>query len=1152
MKIHEILDRDPRDGGLANNGQARITGLANELAQKELRAELETFVCDGQYGDSIQRILASFLADLDRPRQKAAWVSGFYGSGKSHLLKMLGHLWVNTEFGDGTTARSLVQGLPQDVEAQLRELDTQAKRSGKAQIAAAGTLPAGSGDHVRRTILSIIFRACDWPDQYTQAQFCFWLRDEGLLDAVKAEVEAAGRNWLKELNNLYVSPFIARAVLKANPGFAENEAGVHRILIQQYPQSGSDITTPQFIEATRKALTADGELPLTILVLDEVQQYISDSSDRAVYIAETTEAIYSQLDSRIMLVASGQSALTGTPNLQRLRDRFTITSQLSDADVEAVTRKVLLRKKASANTDIEKMLENHAGEIDRHLKGTKIGPVTEDRRYRVADYPLLPTRRRFWEECFRAVDAAGTHSQLRSQLKIIHESLNALSEKNLGTLIPSSDLYRTISNDLVSTGVLLNEISTRITKLDDGTDDGHLRQALCGLIFLIGKLSGEEGIDLGVKADASTLADLEFNDLSSDSGPFRKRVTTLLEGLVDDGIVMKVGEEYRIQTTEGAEWDQSFRKVQQAFRQNEGEIARLRDNLFGQDVRRTVDKIKLIHGNAKVKRTLALHIGDNAPTPGSQHVSVWLRDGWSTTLKETESQARKLGNDDPTLHIHLPKKSADDLKARIVDVESAQQVLDRNGIPTTREGEEARASMESRQRSAEQSRDAIVREIIRAARVFQGGGTEIFAESLDDKVREGAESSLARLFPRFHEGDHKAWEAALKRAKQGSDEPLKIVGWDRPTEEHPVAKEILNEIKGDIKGTEVQKAFKGGQFGWPQDAIDAVLIALHHSEHLRATKNANPIAPGHLDQAGVKAATFRPQKVRLTPKQKLAIRGLYQNLANVNAASTEVELRAAEFLAALVSIGESAGGSKPLPIPPDMKLITDLKGMTGNEQLLAILDSKDELEDAVQSWKALAKLAEERMPQWTMACTFRNLADDLPVVEEVGPELDAIETGRALLEETDLVTPLLGKLGGALRKELTGAHTGLSEAIKNAQKNLDADSTWAKLDEDTQGQVLKSVGLEPPAKLSISTDAELKQTLEQNSLKSLRAATDAVSQRVTLALAEAAELLNPELPAISVSIRRCTLENENAVKAWIKEHEQKLLESVTKGPVIIS
>ena len=89
MKIHEALDRDPRTARLASGGQARIAGKTDEPAMKELQAEIETFVCDGQFGDALQRILDRYLASLGTPKQESAWVSGFFGSGKSHLLKML-------------------------------------------------------------------------------------------------------------------------------------------------------------------------------------------------------------------------------------------------------------------------------------------------------------------------------------------------------------------------------------------------------------------------------------------------------------------------------------------------------------------------------------------------------------------------------------------------------------------------------------------------------------------------------------------------------------------------------------------------------------------------------------------------------------------------------------------------------------------------------------------------------------------------------------------------------------------------------------------------------------------------------------------------------------------------------------------------------
>ena len=451
MKIFETLDRDPRSVRLANNGQARIDGADNEL-----RAELETFVCEGQFSDAMQRILESYLANLTNPRQNSAWVSGFFGSGKSHLLKMLEHLWVNTPFPDGSTARSIVRGgLPSEIEALLCELDTHAARSGKPVVAAAGTLLGGSVDHVRRTVLSIVLRARGLPTQYPQAMFCFWLRDQGTLDAVRAHVEQAGKDWLKELNNLYVSPVIAKALIQADPNFAADVKSARQVVMSQFPQLSTDISTSQFIEATRNALTEDGKLPLTIVVLDEVQQYINEAADRASSITEVAEAFQTQFDSRIMLVGAGQSALSaGTQALMWLRDRFVISVELTDADVEAVTRKVLLHKKPNSIPKIDSMFDDHAGEVDRQLQGTTIAGRPEDRKDRAGDYPLLPTRRRFWEACFQAADAAGTHSQLRSQLRILHDSLHDIAEQDLGHAIPASDLFNALSNDLVNTGVL--------------------------------------------------------------------------------------------------------------------------------------------------------------------------------------------------------------------------------------------------------------------------------------------------------------------------------------------------------------------------------------------------------------------------------------------------------------------------------------------------------------------------------------------------------------------------------------------------------------------------------------------------------------------------------------------------------------------------
>src|SRR5260370_41754378 len=202
-----------------------------------------------------------------------------------------------------------------------------------------------------------------------------------------------------------------------------------------------------------------------------------------------------------MLVGAGQSALTGVRLLNKLMGRFLVRVQLSDTDVETVTRKVLLQKQPAARAEVQKLLDQNAGEVSRQLQGTKIAERTEDQTIVVDDYPLLPVRRRFWENCFRQVDTAGTQSQLRSQLRIIYDCVARLAKKPLGSIIPGDDLYEALAPEMVTTGALPREINERILSLGaDGKPEGRLRQRICGLVFLIGQLPTDEAASIGVRA----------------------------------------------------------------------------------------------------------------------------------------------------------------------------------------------------------------------------------------------------------------------------------------------------------------------------------------------------------------------------------------------------------------------------------------------------------------------------------------------------------------------------------------------------------------------------------------------------------------------------------------------------------------------------
>ena len=109
MKNSELFAKDPLSWSILNEG---VTSN-NTTDPATLKYELSTFVCEGEYLDGLSRILDGFLGNLGSD-QKAVWVSGFYGSGKSHLVKVLRYLWNDEAFADGTTPRSLAH-LPEEI-----------------------------------------------------------------------------------------------------------------------------------------------------------------------------------------------------------------------------------------------------------------------------------------------------------------------------------------------------------------------------------------------------------------------------------------------------------------------------------------------------------------------------------------------------------------------------------------------------------------------------------------------------------------------------------------------------------------------------------------------------------------------------------------------------------------------------------------------------------------------------------------------------------------------------------------------------------------------------------------------------------------------------------------------------------------------------
>jgi hypothetical protein len=1144
MINRQVYEKDPSQNRLLNQGVAKVTSGLTDPEMQTLRYEITSFVCDGQYAQGLDRILRNYLTYLEKSEQSGVWVSGFYGSGKSHLVKMLQYLWTDFEFPDGARARGLAK-LPQNIKDLLVELSTQARRRGELH-AAAGELGAGAQGSVRLALLSLIFRSKGLPSNYARASFLLWLRGAGIEEAVRSRVTAAGVDFEDELTNLYVSDAIARAILAERPDFAAKQSDVSVLLLKQFPQV-NDISVDDLIAKIKLTLGAKkGKMPCLLIVLDEVQQYIGESLERSKAVQELQEQCCARLGANVLFVATGQNALSATPQLVKLQGRFPVTIELQDTDVEQVTRELVLKKKPSAEEPLYTLLESHSGEIERHLASSKIAPRALDRSILVRDYPLLPVRRRFWERVLRAVDKTGTGAQLRTQLWIVYDAVEKTADLPLGNVVDAAFIFEHIQSRVLQSGVLLQEISEKIAK-QVHEEDGPLRFRLCALIFLIGQLPHQGPDDAAIRATAEALADLLVTDLTRSSAELRKKIGGLLERLVAEGSVMKVENEYRMQTREGSEWNQAYQAALTKHLNDDGRIASERSQLLKTACDEALKKRKLVHGESKEDRKFDLHFGSEPPGAGGANVPVWIRDGWEVEEKTVLGEVRAASDSTALVYGYIPRKSAEDLKRAITSYVAAQSTIHTKPHPNSPEGIEAKRAMETRLESARKTRDDLIDTLLNDSQVYIAGDAEsVGGMLLETKVHDAARKCLDRLYPKFHEADHTDWHKVIDRARKGDSDALEVVGHKGDPDRHPVCSAVLNFVGSGKDGTKVRKQFASPPFGWPQDAVDAALVVLHGAGMLQARHNHEPVAKRKLEQKNITTTEFRVEHITLSKVELIGLRGLFGKVGPTVKPGEEAQA-AADFLSKLKELGEKAGGDAPSPKRPDPSHIQDLAQRVGSDQLKAIYDQRDRLAQEITDWKARGDKIAQREPRWRDLRDLLQHGDSLPIGTQVRAEVVAIEQNRRLLADPDPVPGLVETVTQALRDALNEARAGCEAAWTTGKASLDGSDSWRRLKPEDRESLTAKLGQIPAIK--VGSAAEVLDTLAAKKLSEWATLRDATPTRFGQALAEAAKLLEPK--AQKVDLPCCTIHNEADLVSWLAQSEARIKEKLKSGPVIV-
>ena len=99
MVIRDLFEKD-----IARSIQGVVT-IGNEDEEQKWQ-ELEEYVCTDEITKCFRTFFRKYRESIATPTEKmGVWITGFFGSGKSHFLKILGYILENEEVAGWEASR---------------------------------------------------------------------------------------------------------------------------------------------------------------------------------------------------------------------------------------------------------------------------------------------------------------------------------------------------------------------------------------------------------------------------------------------------------------------------------------------------------------------------------------------------------------------------------------------------------------------------------------------------------------------------------------------------------------------------------------------------------------------------------------------------------------------------------------------------------------------------------------------------------------------------------------------------------------------------------------------------------------------------------------------------------------------------------------
>ena len=565
MNIRDMFYKgiDREINGVIKVGQKDKENVYQELDEYVVTEELTKYM--NRFFDSYKRGLTG------RTDKMGVWISGFFGSGKSHFLKILSYILsdkvvVNPEDGSEHTASSFfldgIKVLDKKLQDKIREAASYSTDT-DVILFNVDSKSASDSKTNKEAIKDVFMKVFNDYLGYCGsipflADFERKLDESGKYQQFKDKfLEVNGNNWEEAREDYY---FIQDEIIEVVSalGIMSEEAAKNWAANAETSYSFS---IDQFADYVRKYCAKKGPNHHVVFLVDEIGQYIADDSKLMVNLQTVAEDLGTACQGKVWIAVTSQQdidSITKTmgDDFSKIQGRFNTRVSLTSADVAEVIRKRILYKKDSASA-ILKDLYNRNESIIKNIitfsEGTPHMPLYEDADDFAEVYPFIPYQFKLLGDVLTSIrqySSSGKHMAdgERSMLALFKEAAQKFEDEREGILVPFNAFYSAVDDFIDHTHRIVITTASRNPRLD--TFDVELLKVL----FMIKHVSTFKG-------DVENLTTLMISSISEDTLELKKRVEASLRKLCDEMLVQKNGDRYVFLTNEEQEAEIAIRHI---------------------------------------------------------------------------------------------------------------------------------------------------------------------------------------------------------------------------------------------------------------------------------------------------------------------------------------------------------------------------------------------------------------------------------------------------------------------------------------------------------------------------------------------------------------------------------------------------------------